>query len=139
MTLVYFDSSAIVKLLIDEPGRADVVDLWDRTDVAVTSTVAYTEVRAAIAAAHRAGRLSSEGSARAVAEWDDYWWTMYPVEVTTAVAREGGHLAAEHRLRGADAVHLASMVVVGRPDTVVAVYDKRLRQAALDEGFQVTT
>lgn len=137
MTLVYFDSSAIVKLLIDEPGRDAMAQLWDETDVAVTSTLAYTEVRAAIAAAERARRLSSSESGRAVAEWDDYWWTVYPVEVTSAIAREGGHLAEEHGLHGADAVHLASAVAIGQKDTVVAVYDKRLRQAAMDRGFTI--
>jgi uncharacterized protein len=138
MGVVYFDSSALVKLLVDEPGRDTVTALWDRCDVAVSSTLAYAEVRAALAAAARCRRLTPTSCRRAVAEWDDYWSAMHPVQVTTAIAREAGHLAGEHRLRGADSVHLASMVAIGTRGTVVAVWDDRLRQAASARGFPVT-
>ena len=53
MPLVYFDSSALVKLLTEEPGSDLAAELWDGCDAAVASRLAYPEVRAALAAAGR--------------------------------------------------------------------------------------
>ena len=53
-----------------------------------------------------------------------------PVELTTDVERHAGDLAARHRLRGADAVHLASALAVAATDLVVAVWARRLHAGA---------
>jgi predicted nucleic acid-binding protein len=52
------------------------------------------------------------------------------VELTENIARHAGRLATVHTLRGADAVHLASVLAIGVDDTVFAVWDQRLRTAA---------
>jgi predicted nucleic acid-binding protein len=62
---------------------------------------------------------------------------MQPVELTTAVEHEAGQLAETHGLGGVDAVHLASAVVIGLPDLVVAVWDRSLRAGAVSAGFRV--
>jgi predicted nucleic acid-binding protein len=51
--LVYFDASAFVKLLAEETGSDLAAELWDGCDAAVSSRLAYPEVRAALAAAAR--------------------------------------------------------------------------------------
>jgi predicted nucleic acid-binding protein len=58
--------------------------------------------------------------------------------LTAAVAREAGHLAKELSLKGADAIHLASVLAVGAGDTLFAVWDERLREAAARSGVRVT-
>ena len=58
MTLVYFDSSALVKLVVDEDGSDLAAELWDGCDAALASRLAYPEVRAALAAACRNHDLS---------------------------------------------------------------------------------
>ena len=80
MTVGYFDSSALVKLVIEEPGSDDAAALWDVADVLVSSRVAHPEVRAALAAAHRAGRLDDRGHRRAKRLWNATeqhcdWWS----------------------------------------------------------------
>ena len=42
--LVYFDASALVKLVIDEDGSALAAALWDGCDAALTSRLAFPEV-----------------------------------------------------------------------------------------------
>lgn len=59
MAIVYFDSSAFLKLLIEQDGSDLAAALWDGCDVAVSSRLAYPEVRAALAAAGRAAVWSS--------------------------------------------------------------------------------
>ena len=41
MTLVYFDSSAFVRLLVEESGSALAAEPWDGCDAALSSRLAY--------------------------------------------------------------------------------------------------
>ena len=134
MTLVYFDSSALVKLVIGEAGTELAVELWDGCDAALASRLAYPEVRAALAAAVRNHDLDNDKLAAAEDAWEGYWAAVRPVELTPAVERRAGDLAGQHGLRGADAVHLASALAIGVPDLVVAVWDRRLHAGARAAG-----
>ena len=73
MTIVYFDSSAFVKLVVEEEGSEVAATLWDGCDAAVSSRLAYPEVRAALAAAGRAHRLDPAEQRRADVLWEDFW------------------------------------------------------------------
>jgi uncharacterized protein len=53
VTVVYFDSSAFVKLVVEEEGSDLAAALWDGCDAAVSSRLAYPEVCAALAAGVR--------------------------------------------------------------------------------------
>lgn len=134
MTLAYFDSSALVKLVVEEDGSDLVAALWDGCDAAVSSRLAYPEVRAALAAATRAQRLDPADLATAEQWWEQLWAGLRVVEVTEAVATHAGDLARRHALGGADAVHLASVLVLGTTQTLFAVWDTRLREGAEAAG-----
>ena len=41
-------------------------------------------------------------------DWEEFWASIRPVELSGRVQRVAGRLVKRHRLRGADAVHLAS-------------------------------
>lgn len=55
---VYFETSALVKLFLDEPGADAARDLWDQADLATVGRIAYPEARAAFASAQRGGRIT---------------------------------------------------------------------------------
>jgi predicted nucleic acid-binding protein len=137
MALVYFDSSALVKLLLDEPGTPLVAELWDACDGALSSRLAYPEVRAALAAAARNHVLDADELQEAEQAWEGYWAAARKVELTPDVEQRAGRLARSHALRGADAVHLASALAVDDGELVVAVWDRRLHGGALAAGVQV--
>ena len=59
------------------------------------------------------------------------------VELTELVTTQAGELASTHALRGADAVHVASLLAVGADDTLFAVWDQRLRAEAQSAGVQL--
>ena len=126
VALVYFDSSAFVKLLTEEAGSDLAAELWKGCDGALSSRLAYPEVRAALAAAFRGGGLEARAFASAERAWEVYWSATWPIDFTRAVERDAGRLAHDHALRGADAVHLASALALGDPDLIVAVWDRRL-------------
>lgn len=137
MALVYFDASAFVKLLTEEPGSELAAQLWDGCDAVLANRLAYPEVRAALAAAARNHDLSKRDLHAAEQAWDEYWAATRPVELTAAVEQRAGQLARDHALRGADAVHLASALAVGDRDLIVAVWDRRLHAGAQDAGLRV--
>lgn len=137
MALVYFDSSAFVKLLVDEAGSDLAAALWDGCDAALSSRLAYPEVRAALAAATRNHDLSEADLDTAELVWEEFWAATRAVELTTAVERRAGELARLHALRGGDAVHLASAMAIDSPEVVVAVWDRRLHAGAVALGLAV--
>jgi uncharacterized protein len=137
VAIVYFDSSAFVKLLVEEDGTDIAAALWDGADAAVSSRLAYPEVRAALAAAGRDRRLDAGSLRHAETAWEEFWAATRAVELTPAVTAHAGHLAGEHALRGADAVHLASAIAVGIGDTVFAVWDQRRRAGAETVGVRI--
>jgi predicted nucleic acid-binding protein len=130
MTVAYFDSSALVKLVVDEPGSEDAALLWDGADSVFTSRVAHPEVRAALAAAQRGGRLDERAHGQAKADWAELHAALRLVEVTPQLEHVAGDLAERHRLSGFDAVHLASALTLATAGVVVATWDGRLHQAA---------
>jgi hypothetical protein len=83
--LVYFDSSAFVKLLAEEAGSDLAAELWDACDAAVASRLAYPEVRAALAVAARSHDIGGHDLNAAEQAWADYWAATRPVELTPAV------------------------------------------------------
>lgn len=135
MTVAYFDSSALVKLVIDEDGSADAALLWDGADSVLTSRVAYPEVRAALAAAERGARLDAETHQRAKADWEELHQALRLVEVTAQLEREAGDLAEQHALSGFDAIHLASALAIAAIPLVVATWDGRMHHAAQAMGL----
>jgi len=137
VAIVYFDSSAFVKLLVEEDGSEIAAVLWDGCDAAVSSRLAYPEVRAALTAAERDGRLDAGALRQAEAAWETFWAATRPVELGPAVTAHAGELAGRHALRGADAVHLASALAVGVDAVVFAVWDRRLRDGALAAGVRI--
>lgn len=137
MALVYFDASALVKLIVEESGTELAAELWDGCDAALTSRLAYPEVCAALTAAGRNHDLSPDDLNIAQSLWDEFWGAVRPVELTRTVEQRAGELARQHGLRGADAVHLASAIALGDDDLVVALWDRRLHHAARVEGLSV--
>ncbi len=135
MALVYFDSSALVKLVLDERGSDIAAALWNGCDAALSSRLAYPEVCAAVAAAGRNHELTGSEASDAADEWETFWASVRPVELSFDVEQRAGELAARHGLRGADAVHLASALALGSADLTVAVWDKRLHAGVVAAGL----
>lgn len=135
MTLAYFDSSALVKLMVEEDGSHDVATLWDGADAVVSSRVAHPEVRAALAAAHRDRRLDDPSHAAAKQSWRDFHAALRMVEVTESLEGSAGDLAETHALSGFDAIHLASVLTLVDAPVILATWDRRLLAAARAVGL----
>jgi len=135
--IAYFDTSAVVPLLIAEPGSARAAALWDSADRVVSVRLVYPETRAALAQAQRLGRLTARHLRDAVTAFDSVFEEIDLVEVDDALARRAGELAEVHRLRGYDAVHLAAAGRIRDPNVVVIAGDSALLDAATAERMTV--
>ncbi|ROS23569.1 type II toxin-antitoxin system VapC family toxin [Cellulomonas sp. PhB150] len=137
MAIVYLDTSALVKLCVAEPGSDLVAALWDGADLVATSRLADAEVRAVLAAGQRAGRLEPAQARAALAAWSRLWPGLHVVELQEVITAGAATLVGTHPLRAADALHLASALVLRSPDLVVAAWDEHLVAAARAEGLRV--
>ena len=135
--IAYFDTSAVVPLLIAEPGSARAASLWDSADRIVSVRLIYPETRAALAQAERLGRLTARQLRDAATGFDSLFEEIDIVEVDDALARRAGELAEIRQLRGYDAVHLAAADRVRDPNVVVIAGDGALLDAATAEGMAV--
>ena len=137
MTIACFDSSAFVKLLVEEPGSELAEQLWNGADTVAASRLALPEVSAALAAARRAERLDDVSGRKARRDWSRFWDAVAVVEFTPRVAADAADLVRRLVLGGADAVHLASARTLSGGDLILVSWDRRLAAAALDAGLSV--
>lgn len=138
MATVYVDASVLVKYLLHDEDSATVDPLWRGAQALAASRLCLVEVHSALAAARRAQRLDAQALAHALDVFRSDWSVVRTVELTPAIAASAAELALAHRLSGADAVHLASALVLGQA-TVMATWDRRLAQAAGACGLAVVT
>lgn len=124
------ESSALVKMLLIEPGHEKARAAWEVAERTVASSIAYPETRAAIAAAARDGRINDAGHGEAFRELERRWRHAVVVPVTEDVARLAGDLAEEQGLRGCDAIHLATAAIIADPHLLLVTWDPQLSAAA---------
>lgn len=131
--IVYFDSSAIVPLLVDEPSSSLCEEFYGLADRVVTARVSYVEVAAALAMAGRMHRLTSlAGALDGLAQ---FWSTTDVVELDQPLVEHAAVLARNHALRGYDAVQCAAGLLVNAPDVVAVSGDAQLLRAWHAEGL----
>lgn len=134
---LYLDTSALVKLYVEEQGRTVLVEAVSEAEIVATSMVAYVEARAAFARRRREGVLAPANYRRFVRDLDGDWSRYLRFEVSEALVRGAGRLAERYRLRAYDAVHLASALVMRDQlgEVIFACWDSGLNAAARRAGL----
>ncbi len=121
MTVVYLDSSALVKLVVAEPESSALVEYLRGRPERVSSAVALAEVPRAL---RRAGFGASEHRrSRQVMT------RIALVEVDRRILAAAAALEPPG-LRTLDAIHLATAIAVREDLEAVVTYDRRLAAAA---------
>lgn len=135
--IAYFDTSAIVPLLIDEVGSSEAGQVWDQASRLVSVRLARVEARAALAQAARSSRISTSHLRSSTRELEGLFVQLELVDVDDAVVRRAGDLAESQALRAYDAVHLAAALQVVAEDLVLVAGDRALLAAAGSVGLMV--
>ncbi len=134
--MIYFDTSALIKIFILEKGSEDAQRLSEDHFPPVTATIAYAEIYSGVNRRKREGYLSAHQYTRVSRRFDEYWTTSIHVELTQEVLALAKGLLERHPLRAFDAVHLASALILQkgiREPLPFAAADSRLLDAASAE------
>lgn len=140
MTWAYFDTSALSKRYIDEPGRRDVQRLL-RLHECVTSAVMPVELRSALRRRVSEGHLEEAQAAEVLERFavDRQFWAF--VDVSDHVLSAAEALVAVHPLRTLDAIHVASAELfsagINVPKMPFVSADTRQIDAAATRGMAV--
>jgi uncharacterized protein len=136
----FWDSSALVPLLVEEVETEAVRDLYLTSSAAIVWWGTTVECTSSVARREREGQLSPEAASEALERLDAlarHWHRIEPVDALLETSRR---FLRVHPLRAADSLQLAAAFLAseGRPSTLEFVcLDDRLVIAARREGFQV--
>ena len=135
--ILFADTSALIKLYIDEAGSANMVERA-RQAVLALSVLAYAEAHATFARRRRESLLTEEEHAAVVEDFERDWQSAILVPLRPLLVGRIPELVRDHPLRGADAVHLASALTLSEAglELSFAVADARLAEAARKEGLK---
>ena len=138
--IVYVDTSALLKRYFQESFSEEVLATWQQSEALVTSSVTYAETMAIIYRKKKDSDLEDNVVQKIVDAFQRDWSGFIRVEVTDALNKYIDNVVQKHLLRGFDAIHLASALVVkeGVPSNFFfACFDQRLNQAARLEDLDV--
>jgi predicted nucleic acid-binding protein len=136
--ILYLDTSALLKKYFQEVGSKDVISKWKEATGIVTSTVAYAEVMASIHRKRREASANDKIFKGVMNSFQEDWNTFIQVVVTNDLNESIDRILVSHPLRGFDAIHLASALIVRENvpgKFLFACYDRRLNTAAQVEGL----
>lgn len=125
----YLDTSAAVKLYVNEEGTQLVEKIVRDSSIVATSKVAYAEARAAFARAFREGIITKKIYNEVIVSFKQDWNNFFKLEVSNKIIELAGELTETHYLRGFDAIHLSSAITLShllKQKINVVCFDVRL-------------
>jgi len=135
----YFDTSAIVKRYHREKGTERVDEIIDRDSEIYVSTIAIAETISAFTRLNNQGVINDK-KYRRITEifFSDIENRYVPVPISDELIIATIEMIEKHNLRTLDAIHLAvAMDICPEKDCIFVSADKKLLQAAKDEGFEI--
>lgn len=136
--ILYLDTSALVKLYAEEPGREEVEHAVQEASVVAVSEIGYVEACSALARKEREGSFSTDEHDEAVAQLQQDYREVYLSRPLTGdlIARAGG-LARKHALRAYDAVHMTTALVLREESLGLAERVQEPAETSPQEGAEL--
>ena len=136
----FWDSSAIVPLIIEEQGQPALLEMLGSDPVMVVWWGTPVEVVSAVSRREREGALDAAVAAAAIDRMRRIERAWYQVTPSDAVRNRAQRLLRVHPLRAADSLQLAAALTVAGDDPAsirFVTLDRRLLDAARREGLNV--
>ena len=143
MIFYYLDASAWVKRYYWESGTRWVQALFAQNPAIACASLGLIEVMATLARKRKARDIDLLSFQQKVQELEEDWMHFIQIQLTTETINRAKDLARDMALRGADAVHLASALVlqsrlVDAEDRLIFVAaDRELKEAAQASGLAI--
>lgn len=140
--ILYLDTSALVKLFLDELDSDLVRRGVARADFRGCHLIGYAEACAALGRQKRIARLAESVLSTQLAGLTRTWAQLDVIEPNWPQIRRAGELAVRLNLRGYDSVHLAAVEALwleagAGSDVRFAVFDASLAAAARTLGIAI--
>lgn len=134
----YFDTSALVSIVLNETGAGRCSEIWERTSRAYSTRLLYVEANSAVHRAGREGRISEFEHRRALQRLEELWGDVEVIELDENLMLLAATAAGAESLRGYDAVHCAAgLLIAASDDAVVVSGDRKLLDAWSNNGATV--
>ena len=136
----YWDTSAILPLIVDEPARERLLELYQEDSQIVAWWATPVEIASAVARREREGAISAEDADRALKATKRLAAAWHEVVPSDAIRRTAERLLRVHALRAADSLQLSAALIAATHDPAtleMVCFDNRLTAAARREGFTV--
>lgn len=136
----FWDSSAVVPLLLDEPAREPLLRLLEEDGGLTVWWGTPVECTSAVARREREGALDAETTTATLTRLRDLESQWIEVNPSPTVRNLAQRLLRVHLLRAGDSLQLAAALVASEqdpPSLGFVCLDARLADAARREGFQV--
>ncbi|MCL5986755.1 MAG: type II toxin-antitoxin system VapC family toxin [Actinobacteria bacterium] len=138
--ILYLDTSALVKLYIEETGFTIIRNLVNNSDVVATSKISYVESSAAFVRNRDEGAITEKNYHQVIRDFKVDWETYYTIDISESILYRAGDLTDIHKIKALDAIHLASSLILShrlQNPVTFACWDARFWKAAKKEGFNM--
>ena len=137
--ILYLDTSALVKRYFKEPYSEQLSTVWKKAADIVISAVGYAETMAAFYRKRQEADLEDAQFKKITEIFRTDWNSFIRVAVTDDLNSLVDRIASTHQLRGFDAIHLSTALLVKRrlnENFLFCCFDERLSAAARKEGLE---
>ena len=137
---LYFDTSALIKRYINEPGTEN-VRAWIRTaNNMATGLLTRAETTAGLTCLQNRGIITQGDYGQALEQFRLDWSSYHRIAINEESVARADFLACQHGLRGYDAVHLAAALIWQEAlmlPVTLATYDQELASAGKESGLSI--
>lgn len=143
MNFYYLDASAWIKRYYQESGTAWIQKFFAKNESKACASLGLIEVISTLARKKKAREIDANFFEQKALEVDTDWMRFIQIKLTDEVVDIAKSLAKELSLRGADAVHLASALVLQKRfaeednQLTFVSADLELNRAAISKGLVV--
>lgn len=135
---IYFDSSALAKIFVEEEGSEEVRKFTEsnfHNTILSTAVITKAEIMSALSFMHRGKKLTKKMFDEAVQEFLGFWPALSLVEVTNELINDAGDIGLQNKIKGCDAFQLAS-AIHAKADLLISS-DNDLNVVAKAKGMRV--
>lgn len=133
--IVYFDTSAVIPLLVAERSSARCIRVWNDAQIVISARLVYVETMAALSQGRVAGRLSESQLQDRIQSWKSMWSQFQIRELDKQLMVQAGEAAQRYGLRGYDSVHSAAAASLAHGDLLAASGDRKLLTSWQEQGL----
>ncbi|MBI4787747.1 MAG: type II toxin-antitoxin system VapC family toxin [Chloroflexi bacterium] len=142
MILYYLDASVWVKRYFQEQGTDWIQSLFAQNPKMACASLGVVEVMATLARKRKAGEMEVSVFDQKTQQLEEDWKRFTQIQFTLGTVESAKKLAKQLAIRGADAVHLASVVLLKEQleeddELVFVASDRQLKEAAQTSGLTV--